>query len=87
MSDIKLSSGQEVTLDLYKISLQEFRWLLDPDRPNEEGDAIIGRAIGMDAEAVGKLPYPDYRLLVKTLFEKARNPLENPNSESASTLP
>jgi hypothetical protein len=85
MADVTLSSGKEITLDLYKISLQEFRYLIDPDRPNEEGDEIIGRAIGMSAEDVGKLPYPDYRLLVKVLFEKARNPLADPNLESAST--
>jgi len=85
MSDITLSDGREIDIDLYKISLQDYRNLLDPERPNEEGDAIIGRCIGMTAEEVGNLPYPDYRLIVKALFEKSRNPLANPNSESAST--
>ncbi len=87
MSDVTLSSGREITFDLYKISLAEFRNLLDPGRPNEEGDAIIGKATGMTAEQVGELPYPDYRLLVRHLFDKARNPLADPNLESASTSP
>jgi hypothetical protein len=87
MSDVTLSSGREITFDLYQISLSEFRNLLDPARPNDEGDAIIGRAIGMTAEQVEALPYPDYRRIVRALFERARNPLDSPNLESASTLP
>jgi hypothetical protein len=83
MSDITLSNGREFEIDLYQISLAEFRNLLDPDRPNEEGDDLIGRCIGMTGAEVAALPYPDYRLLVKVLMDKARNPLASPNSASA----
>jgi hypothetical protein len=85
MSNVTLSDGRKVTFDLYKCSLQEFRNLLDPGRPEEEGDAILGKITGMSAEEIRQLPYPDYRALVKGFFEATRNPLADPNLESVST--
>jgi len=79
MSDLTLLDGREITFDISKISLREFRALIDPDRPDEEGDELLGRCAGLDAEEVADLPYPEYRKLTRAFFAKAREPLSDPN--------
>jgi len=87
MSDVTLSDGREIEIDLFKCSLKEFRNLLDPGKPDEEGDEILGKVCGLSKAEIQSLPYPDYRALVRAFYSKARNPLADPNLESESTLP
>lgn len=70
MADLELN-GKEISIDLEKLSIKEFRQLRDPNRPDEEGDAILGKVTGLTAEEVGDLSYPDFRRLVKKFYEKA----------------
>ena len=84
MADVKLSDGREITFDLYKVSLREFRALLNPERPDDEGDELLGRCSGLSAEEIGDLPYPDFRKLTRAFYNRARNPLADPNSVSES---
>ncbi len=79
MADVVLSDGREINFDLYKLSIAEFRALIDPNRPNEEGDSLIAKVSGLSLDEVLNLPYPDYRLLVRAFFDKASNPLADPN--------
>lgn len=85
MADVTLGNGRDLVIDLSKITIAEFRSLLDPAQAEHEGDAIIGKCVGMSAEKMGKLSYPDYRLLAREFFRKAREPLADPNSQSAAT--
>ena len=71
--------GREIPFDISKISLREFRALIDPDRPDEEGDELLGRSDGLEGEKVADLPYPEYRKLTRAFFAKAREPLSDPN--------
>lgn len=85
MVDVTLSDGREVEFDLYKISMAEYRALLEVGQPPEEGDEMVARIIGWKADEVASLPYPDYRKLIRAFFRKASSPLDDPNSASAST--
>ncbi|MCJ7528977.1 MAG: hypothetical protein MUO37_12935 [Methyloceanibacter sp.] len=85
MPDVTLSDGRDLVIDLGKITISEFRALLDPAQAEHEGDKLIGRCVGLSAEKVGALSYPDYRLLTREFFRKAREPLADPNSQSAAT--
>jgi len=85
MSDVILHDGREIEIDLYQCSLKEFRNLLDPGKPDDEGDEILAKVCGLTKAEIQSLPYPDYRALVKAFYAKARNPLADPNLESAST--
>lgn len=77
--DLTLSGGREVVIDLYQITISEYRGLFDKAQPDADGDAVIGRACGMTLAEVQALPYPDYRKLAKAFFEKARDVLADPN--------
>jgi len=79
MADVILSNGREIIFDLHKVSQKEYRALFSNEQPDTEGDATVGRACGMSADEVADLPQPDYRLLVRAFFVKAREPLADPN--------
>lgn len=85
MADIVLSDGREVTFDLTKISLREYRALFDPTQKQSDEDVILARLSGMDVDEYLDLPYPDWRKLVMAFFTVARQPLSSPNSVSEST--
>lgn len=85
MSEITLGDGRSLTVDLYKISINDYRTILKKETTPDEEDEILGKAVGLSGDEVRELPYPDYRLLTKSFFDAARNPLADPNSESAST--
>lgn len=77
--DVILHDGREVIIDLYQITIAEYRSLFDPKQPDIEGDAILAKCCGMTVEEVANLPQPDYRALSKIFFQKAREPLADPN--------
>ncbi len=85
MADVKLSNGKEITIDLYKISIKEYRSLFDREQPPETEDKLVAKVCDMNLDEYQNLPQPDWRLLVTTFFRKAREPLADPNSVSAST--
>jgi len=82
---VKLSDGRELSADMMQITQREYRSLFDKDQKPEEEDAIIGKAFGLTADEVADLPQPDYRLLGREFFRAAKGPLDDPNSQSAST--
>lgn len=86
---IKLKNGKTVTIDLYALSVAEIRLLLDTKREQHKGDEILGKAIGMTAEELAALPYPDYRKITKEFWQFVNDPLkdegEEKNSQSEST--
>ena len=75
---VTLPSGIEVNLDLNKITLAEYRSLFDDHSPDED-DAIIAHASGMTVEELQVLGYTDYRALITHFWEKAKDPLADPN--------
>ncbi len=83
---VKLSDGRQVSADLTRMTIGEFRGLLSADQPEAEGDAILARVFGLEPAEIEKLPFPDYRALSRELFDRARNPEgTRPNSPGGST--
>ena len=82
---VKLSDGREIEIDLYKLTLEEYRALFNTAQKPEDEDVILARVFGLDVEDYRKLPYPDWRRLTVAFFDAARNPLASPNSLSEST--
>lgn len=78
MADVVLS-GREITFDLEKMTIKEFRELFDPNQSDEKGDEIIARVSGMTADDISALSFVDYKKLSKAFFKKAKEPLADPN--------
>ena len=81
--DIEIN-GKQITYDLHKITWKEWRGLFDTSEDAAVSNATLGKTCGMTAEEVDALPYDDYRRLIAGLLKKAREPLADPNSPSAS---
>jgi hypothetical protein len=81
---VTLSSGRVLTIDLYKITMREWRSMFAAGATQEQGDVICAKALGITADEFIDLPQPDYRLAQKALIDTAVKPLADPNSQSAS---
>ena len=88
MADYTTKDGKEITVDLYKITLQEYDSLFDAKiKANVQKD-IISKTFGMTADEFNALPMPDGARLNKLFWTKAKEFLDEPkNSPSASTSP
>lgn len=76
---VKLSGGREVTFDLNRITVAEWRALFDADQSAEDGDATLAKAAGLTAEEIAVMGFSDYRRLTKAFFEAAKEPLADPS--------
>lgn len=78
MADITLKDGREITFDLDKITIKEYRALFETSQ-DEEDYATIAKASGLNPDDVAGLSYSDWRRLTRAFFKKAAEPLEDPN--------
>ena len=86
MSDLKLSDGREVEIDLYQISMKEFRdWFFNAQVKDKIADIYMEKVTGI--KDASDLPQPDYKLLLNKVFAESQTPIPDPNSlsESSST--
>jgi hypothetical protein len=91
VEQLALDGGRELTLDLRKITIAEFRFAVDRDSDTTKSDEIVGKAVGMTLEKFQALSQPDYRRVVAAFWKAATQPLEGEpetavkNSPSEST--
>jgi hypothetical protein len=75
MSDVTLSSGKEITFDLYQMSVREWDRLIDPAQSKQEERAILAKVSSLTVDEIESLPYPDYHKITAAFVERCRNPL------------
>lgn len=80
-----ISEMGEITIDLSKITLNEWRNFFNGGNTPEQDDAFVAKVAGMKPEQVGELLRDDWRRIIKAIAEKGREPLADPNSASPST--
>ena len=78
MTDVVLS-GREITFDLEKMTIKEFRELFDNNQPDSKGDEVMARVSGMTVEEIEALSFNEYKKFSKAFFKKAKEPLADPN--------
>lgn len=71
-------SGRVLEFDLNRVTVREFRALFVPEQAQAEEDTTLAKAFGLTAEELLDLSQPDYRQVVKTFFEAAKAPLDDP---------
>lgn len=75
---VKLFSGKTVVIDFMKVTTQEWKSAVKVNTPEEEEYKILSKATGLPIEELGKLPQPDYRLIVDAFIRIGTQPLTNP---------
>ena len=79
MADITLSTGQEITFDLNKMTRREMVQLLSTEQTEEEGHAIIAKTCDLTGEEISNLGFEDWRRLMRAFWKKSARPLDDPN--------
>lgn len=59
--------------DFEKITIKEYRNLLSPSYPEEEGDEIAARVAGLTVADIEAMSYAEWRRFMRLFFEAARN--------------
>jgi hypothetical protein len=88
MGSIFLHDGREITCDLYKITISEFRLLMDTKQSKVDEDATMAKAFGLKPEELSSLPFPDYLVIEKSFIETMNDALSGKtekNSDGGST--
>ncbi len=75
MADITLSNGREITFDLTKLKLREYRGLFDPKQKQGDEDEVISRSAGMTLDEYQDLTLYDSKQLVVAFLKTARKPV------------
>jgi hypothetical protein len=83
--DITLSTGEKVTVDVSTLKIKEWRDFWKPQTPDRDTDAVIARLTGLKEEAIPDLLRDDFRLIMDTIITLSNRPLDDPNSQGAST--
>jgi hypothetical protein len=66
-------------VDLSQISIKEYRLLFEASHPADQDDVLYARCLGLTVDELQALPLPDYRRAIKAFFDKAKEPLADPN--------
>jgi hypothetical protein len=81
MADITLSNGREITFDLTRLTVREWRSLLDPDQPREKEDQILERVAGLEEGAIMDMNMIDYKRLSKAFLKAITTPVSDPKED------
>lgn len=79
---ITLADGRNITIDLNKITLREWKNLFDPKQPDEDEDITFAKVAGMELAEFQSLGFADARTItsgvVKFAVEFTRDLNTNP---------
>ena len=78
--EVTFPSGKKLDFDLNLVTVREFRTLFVEGNPQENEDAILAKAFGLTADDLLDFTQPDYRMAVKTFFDAAKAPLDDPKA-------
>lgn len=78
--DVVLSDGKEITFDLRKIKISEYRELFEDNHPYDDEVELMARVSGIDVDAIRDLSLYDHKKLWRAFFDVCQQPLRDPNS-------
>lgn len=78
MADYTLGNGREITFDLHKLNMRQWRGLFDASESDERSDETLARVAGLSADEMDALDFIEYKQLFAAFLRKTREPLANP---------
>lgn len=85
MGEITLKSGKVITVDVSDLTVKEWRDFINPKGKIEDEDSVVAKCSKLTVDEVGEITQLDFRRIVKEIVKQIREPLADPNSQSAST--
>lgn len=86
MGEITLKNGKVIKIDASNLTVSEWRKFTGAFGSVKDENAVISKCTGLTVEEIEDLNYQsDFIPIVKAIVKAAREPLADPNSQSAST--
>ena len=85
MSEVLLSDGIKINLDMSKVTFGEWRKFFSASGTHREDDAFIEKITGLKPSEQENLLRDDYRRIVVAIVKEGNQPLSDPNSHGEST--
>jgi len=79
MADITLADGRDITFDLGKLTIKEYRALFDPQQPDADEYTTLAKVTGLGAQEIGDLPLLEWKRLYRAFMTACAQPLADPN--------
>lgn len=76
MQTVKLSHGREITVDIGRISVREYRALFNPEQKQDDEDSTLAKVAGLAVDELLDLSQPDYRRIITAMLADAKQPLD-----------
>lgn len=76
MQTVKLSNGREITVDIGRISVREYRALFNPEQKQDDEDSTLAKVAGLAVDELLDLSQPDYRRIIIAMLADAKQPLD-----------
>ena len=75
---IFLTDGRELIPDMSKMTIKDFRELVDPETSEDDGDKIMARIVGITLEDIQGLSYDNWRLIAGKILAYSQEPPPKP---------
>ncbi|HRS74553.1 MAG TPA: hypothetical protein P5282_06400 [Anaerolineaceae bacterium] len=79
MSEVTLKNGKVVHVDVSSMTVAEWRNFVSPRGTIADENAVVVKCTGLSIEEIEKLPYQEFRRIVKAIVRDAREPLGDPS--------
>ena len=76
MQTVKLSNGREITVDIGRISVREYRASFNPEQKQDDEDGTLAKVAGLAVDELLDLSQPDYRRIITAMLADAKQPLD-----------
>jgi hypothetical protein len=78
MADFILGNGREITFDLDKLTVKEYKAFFNNTSPAGADDTALCKITGITADELGECSIVEYKRLWKKLFKRLGDPLSDP---------
>jgi hypothetical protein len=79
MSEVKLSSGKTITVDVSNLTTLEWRKFIGSGGTEKDEDAVITKCTGLSADEIARLPIVEFKAIVRAIVRATQEPLTDPN--------
>lgn len=74
---VRLADGREVTPDLNRITIREYRAVFSPKQPQDEEDATLAKVFGISVDELNAQSVTTFKRMFAAFLEAAKKPIED----------
>lgn len=79
MSEVKLSDGKVINVDVSRLTVKEWRDFIDPAGGYEAENAAVAKCTGLSITEIEAMPFVELKQIAKAIILAIREPLADPS--------